>query len=72
MLLCVGKQPETLNSMIEVCKNLNLDLISLPEIGDLNAKLLIHENCYRNGTHYMNFYNVFPRISPKNIYVPLI
>ena len=72
-LFCVGKQPETVKSMIQTCKKDGYEMLMLQERGDLNKYLLNKIMAINAGlTDYLNFYNCRIELSPRDIYAPLL
>lgn len=73
ILFCVGKQPETLMSLLFQCRQNGYDMLMLQEYGDLNKYLLTNILAINTGTSdYLNFYNTRIRINPEDIYAPLL
>lgn len=71
--LCVGQQPETINSLLYQAKENDYDIMHLQEVGDLNIKLLRNINALKTkGKDYLNFYNFNVKFSPHDLYVPTL
>jgi len=70
LLLCVGKQPETLYNSIYKCKEFN-DCLYISETGDLDQKILSKVNAQKINTNYINFYNSKINLLANDIYFPI-
>jgi len=73
VLFCVGKQPEIIKTMIYTSNLNNYDLLMLQECGDINRYFLNMVMAINTGhTDYLNFYNCRIKLSPSEIYSPLL
>jgi len=72
-LICIGKQPETLECMLHQSRKNGYDIIHLQEVGDLTCDLLRKSYCTKtNNSDYLNFYNFRIVLSASDIYLPLL
>lgn len=71
LLFSIGKQPETINGIIHMSKQLH-DILILYEIGDLSSRLLSSVNAQKDGKRFINFFNTHTKFSSSQFYAPLI
>ncbi len=73
ILLCVGKQPETIKSLIHICREDQRDIVYLQQYGDLTDKILQDLLAINTKKYdYMNFYNTSIQLKSTDIYIPLV
>ena len=71
LLICIGDQPNTLNSALSICKNI-YDILEFYQTGDLTSSLLssIFSQKY-DRNKWINFYNMQIDLNSSEIYVPI-
>lgn len=70
VMICIGKQPETLQNTLYQAKEL-FDLLMLYQTGDLTHRLLSHVHAQKRSGDCINFYNARIKLSATDFYVPV-
>lgn len=70
ILICVGKQPETLQASLVKAK-FSYDMLTFYEVGDLSKNLLNDIFAQKHGKSYINFFNTRLKINSLDFYCPL-
>jgi len=70
---CIGKQPETLLSMLKTSKKYGCHIFMLLEYGEIDNKLLESISAIKNNYPcFINFYNFKLKLNPQDIEIPLL
>ena len=70
LIICIGKQPETLKSSLFIAKSL-YDMLTLYQVGDLNEKVLTSVFAQKSHKSYINFFNTRLLLSASDFHAPL-
>lgn len=71
LIICIGKQPETLKASLFIGKKF-WDILKIYELGDLSDKIISSVNAQKSPVmQYLNFYNVRIFLKPNEIYFPI-
>ena len=70
VMICIGKQPETLQNALYQAKE-SFDILGLYQAGDLTARLLAQVYAQKMSTNYINFFNTRIKLSAADFYVPI-
>jgi hypothetical protein len=70
LLLCIGKQPETINASITVARKKS-DIMTMSETGDITINLLKSIFAQGLNTSHLNFYNTNLELTAADFYAPI-
>lgn len=72
-MFCIGEQPSTILSLLDVCKKDKYEVVNITQTGTLTRQVLQSINADKlKGLSYINFYNTDIHLTAEDIHFPLV